>query len=152
MERAKEDGTYVFIIENADEWSEFIAANSATTFTDKFFVGTNWLGGVMFNRAHAVFNELPSNDALNWPYQALIHTGVERLGLVMDGEELLVGAYHTYPMALGTAMGVVPVGRGKVVFSTLDIYGNVVNESAAGLVARKILLNMIDYAGKESAK
>ena len=24
------------------------------------------------------------------------------MGLVMEGEELLVGAYHTYPMAIGT--------------------------------------------------
>lgn len=144
MERAHKDGTKVIILENADEWSPYIAANSQAIFKDKFFVGTNWLGGVMFNKSHPVFNELPSSGALNWPYQALIHTGVERMGLVMSGEELLVGAYHTYPMALGTAMGIVPVGKGSVLFSTLDIYGNIVNESTAGLVAKKIVLNMID--------
>ena len=32
----------------------------------------------------------------------------------MEGEELLVGAYHTYPMAIGTAMGIVPMGKGSV--------------------------------------
>ncbi len=36
------------------------------------------------------------------------------MGLVMEGEELLVGAYHTYPMAIGTAMGIVPMGKGSV--------------------------------------
>ena len=146
MERAQKDGTQIFIIQSADEWSEFIAANSKAVFKDKFFVGTNWLGGVMFNKPHAIFQELPSGSALNWPYQALIHTGVERQGLVMEGEELLVGAYHTYPMAIGTAMGIVPVGKGNVLFSTLDIYGNIINESAAGLVAKKLIFNMIDYA------
>jgi hypothetical protein len=120
MERAQKDGTQIFIIQSADEWSEFIAANSKAVFKDKFFVGTNWLGGVMFNKPHAIFQELPSGSALNWPYQALIHTGVERQGLVMEGEELLVGAYHTYPMAIGTAMGIVPVGKGSVLFSTLE--------------------------------
>ena len=145
MERAQKDGTQIFIIQSADEWSEFIAANSKATFKDKFFVGTNWLGGVMFNKPHAIFQELPSGSALNWPYQALIHTGVERQGLVMEGEELLVGAYHTYPMAIGTAMGIVPVGKGSVLFSTLDIYGNIINESAAGLVAKKLIFNMIDH-------
>ena len=35
------------------------------------------------------------------------------MGLVMEGEELLVGAYHTYPMAIGTAMGIVPMGKGS---------------------------------------
>ena len=146
MERAQKDGTQIFIIQSADEWSEFIAANSKAVFKDKFFVGTNWLGGVMFNKPHAIFQELPSGSALNWPYQALIHTGVERQGLVMEGEELLVGAYHTYPMAIGTAMGIVPIGKGNVLFSTLDIYGNIINESAAGLVAKKLIFNMIDYA------
>lgn len=145
MERAVNDGTRIFIVQSADEWSELIAANSKAVFKDKFFVGTNWLGGVMFNKPHAVFNELPVGNALNWPYQALIHTGVERMGLVMEGEELLVGAYHTYPMALGTAMGIVQMGKGKVLFSTLDIYGNIVNESAAGLVAKKLIHNMIDF-------
>ena len=98
----------------------------------------------MFNKPHAVFNELPAGNALNWPYQALIHTGVERMGFEMEGEELLVGAYHSYPMNIGTAMGIVPVGKGSVLFSTLDIYGNIVTESAAGLVAKKLVFNMID--------
>ena len=58
---------------------------------------------------------------------------------------LLVGAYHTYPMAIGTAMGIVPMGKGSVLFSTLDIYGNIINDSAAGLVAKKLIFNMIDF-------
>lgn len=145
MERAVNDGTKIFILQSADEWSELVAAHSKAVFKDKFFVGTNWLGGVMFNKPHAVFKELPAGNALNWPYQALIHTGVERLGMVMEGEELLVGAYHTYPMAIGTAMGIVPMGKGSVLFSTLDIYGNIINDSAAGLVAKKLVYNMIDF-------
>lgn len=145
MERAVNEGTKIFILQSADEWSEFIAAHSKAVFKDKFFVGTNWLGGVMFNKPHAVFKELPVGSALNWPYQALIHTGVERMGWVMEGEELLVGAYHTYPMAIGTAMGIVPMGKGCVLFSTLDIYGNIIHDSAAGLVAKKLIYNMIDF-------
>lgn len=145
MERVVKDGTKIFILQSADEWTELVAAHSKAVFKDKFFVGTNWLGGVMFNKPHAVFKELPAGNALNWPYQALIHTGVERMGLVMEGEELLVGAYHTYPMAIGTAMGIVPMGKGSVLFSTLDIYGNIINDSAAGLVAKKLVYNMIDF-------
>ena len=52
-------------------------------------------------------------------------------------------------MQLGTAMGIVPVGRGKVLFSTLDLYGNLLHDGSEGLVAKKILLNMIDFAGQE---
>lgn len=144
MDRAANDGTRVIILQGAEHWAEFVEANSKAKFGEPFFVGTNWLGGVMFNKPHAVFNELPAGNALNWPYQALIHTGVERMGFEMEGEELLVGAYHSYPMNIGTAMGIVPVGKGSVLFSTLDIYGNIVTESAAGLVAKKLVFNMID--------
>lgn len=144
LERAEKDGTRIYILQNADNWSEVIARHSKARFSRQFFVGTNWLGGVMFSKPHPVFNELPAGCALNWPYQALIHTGAERMGFVMDGEELLVGAYHTYPMELGTAMGIVPVGKGSVLFSTLDIYGNLMNDASAGIVAKKLILNMID--------
>lgn len=144
LERAQRDGTKIFILQSVDEWAEFIQANSQARFHDKFYVGTNWLGGVMFNKPHRVFKQLPVGGALNWPYQALIHTGVERRGFVMEGEELLVGAYHSYPMALGTAMGFIPMGSGMILFSTLDIYGNIINDTRAGLVAKKIICNMID--------
>ncbi len=148
MERAKRDGTTVIILEHADDWAEYIAANSEAKFQETFYVGTNWLGGAMFSKPHPIFKELPAGDALNWPYQALIHTGVERMGFVMEGEEVIVGAWHSYPMKIGTAVGGVKVGNGQVIFSTLDIYDNVVNGPVTGLVAKKMLLNMIESAGK----
>jgi len=146
IDRAKMDGTNIYILENMDDWSEMIAANSDVTFSEEFTVGTTWLGGVMFNKEHPVFHGLPVNDVLNWPYQAVVRNGLDRTGFIVEGEELIVGAYHTYPMKLGTAMGIVPVGKGKILFSTLDIYDNVINEAdSSGLVAKKLLLNMIDY-------
>ena len=144
LERAEKDGTKIFILQDVDKWAEVIERHSRAKFKERFLVGTNWLGGVMFNKPHPVFKELPAGDALNWPYQALIHTGAERMGFVMEGEELLVGAYHTYPMELGTTMGIIPIGKGFVLFSTLDIYGNLLNDVSAGIVAKKMILNMID--------
>ena len=38
--QAVNDGTKIFIIQSADEWSEFIAANSKAVFKDKFFDAT----------------------------------------------------------------------------------------------------------------
>ncbi len=147
LERAKNDGTHVLILDYIKEWSDLIAANSGVVFTEQFTVGSTWLGGVLFNKAHPIFKGLPVNDVLNWPYQAVVRNGVDRTGFVMDGEELLVGAYHTYPMKLGTAMGIVQVGKGKVLFSTLDIIDNVIDDrDSAALVAKKLLFNMIDHS------
>lgn len=144
LERAEKDGTKIFILQDVDKWTKVIERHSNVQFRKHFFVGNNWFGGVMFNKPHPVFKGLPAGNALNWPYQALIHTGAERMGFVMEGEDLLVGAYHTYPMELGTAMGIIPIGKGFVLFSTLDIYGNLLNDVSAGIVAKKMILNMID--------
>ena len=146
IDRAKNDGTNIYILENAADWAEIIAANSQAVFTEEFTVGSTWLGGVMFNKEHPLFKGLPVNDVLNWPYQAVVRNGVDRTGFLVEGEELVVGAYHTYPMKLGTVVGIVSVGKGKVLFSTLDIYDNVIDDTnSSALVAKKLLLNMIDY-------
>ena len=145
MDKVKKDGTKVFILESINEWAEFISNNSSVLFKDKFYVGRNWLGGVMFSNKHPILKELPSGKALNWPFQAIIRSGNDRMGLIMEGEELIVGAYHSYPMALGTAMGIVKIGNGEVLFSTLDIYNNIIEQNPASLVAKKLIFNMIDY-------
>ena len=48
-------------------------------------------------------------------------------------------------MGIGTAIVVVSMGKGSDLFSTLDIYGNIINDSAAGLVAKKLIFNMIEF-------
>lgn len=144
MDKVK-SGTKVFILQNTIDWQEYISKNSNASFKNKFFVGKNWLGGVMFSKPHPVLKDLPSGTALNWPFQALIHSGDDRMGLDMDGEELIIGAYHTYPMELGTAMGTIQMGRGELLFSTLDIYNNLLKTEPSSLVAKKMLLNMIEY-------
>ena len=49
-------------------------------------------------------------------------------------------------MQLGTAVGVVKVGRGHVIFSTLDIVANLGAPDGPADVARKLLGNYLHYA------
>ena len=53
--------------------------------------------------------DLPVNCGMNWPYQALVRDGRTRFGVIAEGEELVAGAWHSYPMQLGTAVG--PAGH-----------------------------------------
>jgi hypothetical protein len=50
-------------------------------------------------------------------------------------------------MQLGTVAGVIPLGRGRVVFSTLDICSNLNAPDGPAHVARKLLCNFLEYAG-----
>ena len=74
--------------------------------------------------------------------------GGKRLGLDVHGGELVCGAYHTWPMQLGSAVSVVPLGKGRVILSTLDIASQLNAKETTAEVARRILCNMIRFAGR----
>jgi hypothetical protein len=73
------------------------------------------------------------------------HNGRTRSGLRIEGEELVAGAWHCYPMELGTAVGVIPDGKGKIVVSTRDIAGPLDSPDPAAGVARKLLCNFLAF-------
>lgn len=148
IDRVAKEGTTLIIVENADTWMDLIAKNTKAICTGKFQIGTAWLGGVHFVKQHPLFNGLPTNVGMNWPYQAVVRNGAERYGLEMEGEELVAGAYHCYPMKIGTSVGIIPCGKGKIIFSTLDICGNLASKESSANVARKLLCNFLAYTGK----
>jgi hypothetical protein len=148
IDRVAKEGTTLILVENADTWMDLITKNTKVTYSGKFQVGTAWLGGVHFVKQHPLFSGLPTNDSMNWPYQAVVKNGSDSYGLETEGEELVAGAYHCYPLRLGTAVGVIPCGKGKIIFSTLDICGNLTLKDSSANVARKLLCNFIENAGK----
>ena len=143
IDRVKNEGTTLIIIDNAVSWMELITKNTTVKYIDNFTVGTNWLGGTHFVKQHPLFKDLPVNCGLSWPYEAVVKNGNERIGLQLEGEELVVGNYHCYPQKLGTAVGVIPYGKGKIIFSTLEIFNNLQSKESTAGVARKLLCNYI---------
>jgi hypothetical protein len=141
--RVRNDGTTLFILDRADTWMDVIQKNTAVKYNGSFQIGTTWLGGLHFVRADPLFKELPVNTAMDWPYQAVVADGKTRSGLLLEGEQLVAGAWHSYPMALGTAVGIIPCGKGRIVVSTLDIAGQLNSTDTSTLVARKLLCNFI---------
>ncbi|GAB6012915.1 PA14 domain-containing protein [Viscerimonas tarda] len=146
IDRVKNDGTTLILLESADSWMEIVAGNTGVEYKGSYVVGKNWVGGIHFVKDHPLFKGLPVNTALNWPYQALVRDGDRRTGFRIEGEEMVVGSYRSTPFELGTAVGVIPCGKGKVIFSTLDIANNLDNSSNPAEVARKLLCNYISYA------
>ncbi|MDD4922762.1 MAG: PA14 domain-containing protein, partial [Bacteroidales bacterium] len=145
FERAKRDGTKLIFLESSVTWLDYIAKNTGLVQKGYFPVGMNWVGGVQFVREHPLFKNLPVNTGLNWPYQAVVNDGNHRFGLRLEGEEMIVGAYKSAPFDLGTVVGVIPCGKGKIILSTLDIVNNLDNPSGPAEVARKLFCNYIGY-------
>jgi hypothetical protein len=145
MQRVRDDGTTLVLLDRADTWADLLAKYTSARCTGSFAIGTNWLGGLHFVRSHPLFQDLPADMAMGWPYQSVVRNGKSRSGLLLEGEELVAGAWHSYPMALGTAVGVIPCGKGHIIISTLGIADQLQSPDSDAHVARKLLCNFISY-------
>lgn len=74
---------------------------------------------------------------MGWPYQALVHEGDKRLGFYLEGDEMIVGSYRT-TLCLGSTLGIIPYGKGRIIYSTLDVVDNLLSQEPAAEVARKL--------------
>ncbi|HEX4343637.1 MAG TPA: PA14 domain-containing protein, partial [Verrucomicrobiae bacterium] len=148
VDRVRNDGTTLIILDDAETWMNVITNNTAVTYGGLFQIGTAWLGGLHFVREHPLFKDLPVNVAMDWPYQAVVRNGKTRSGLLLEGEELVAGCWHCYPMNLGTAVGIIPCGKGKIIVNTLDIASQLDSTDTSAEVARKLLCNFVGWAGR----
>lgn len=146
LDRVKKEGTTLILLGMTETWMQAVAECTGVEYKGYFNVGKNWVGGVHFVKEHPLFEGLPVNDGMNWPYQAVVRDGERRYGFCLKGEEMVAGAYRSTPFNLGTAVGVIPYGKGKIIFSSLDIVDNLDNASGPAEVARKLLCNYIKYA------
>jgi beta-galactosidase len=146
LARVRNKGTTLLVLDRADTWMDLIRNSTGIKCDGAFSIGTAWLGGLFFVREHSLFKDLPVNCAMDWPYQSVVKDGKNRLGLLLEGGELVAGCWHSYPMKLGTAVAVIPCGKGRIVVSTLDICGSVGSPDGAANVARKLLCNFIEFA------
>ncbi|MCD8386402.1 MAG: PA14 domain-containing protein [Bacteroidales bacterium] len=142
MTRVKE-GRRLVILDHADTWMEEICRYTGATLHGNYTVGKNWVGGVHFATRNPLLDPLPQAQGLGWAYQALVRDGERRAGFEIDGAEMIVGSYRSWPFHLGTAMGRIPYGKGEIIFSTLDILSNLDLDEPAAIVARRLLQNLI---------
>lgn len=146
LDRVKKDGTSLLLLKSAESWMDIVSENTGSAYDGYYSVGRNWIGGLHFVKDHPLFKELPVNCAMGWPYQELVRDGDRRLGMYMDHEELVVGSYRSTPFHLGTAVGIVPCGKGKIYYSTLDLIDHLNEPSGSSEVARKLFCNFIEVA------
>ncbi len=145
LERVRDHGTTLILLGSAETWIKPAAEFTGIEYNGYYRVGKDWVGGNHFVKKHPLFDGLPANCALNWPYQSVVRDGENRFGFRVKGEELVAGSYRSTPFELGTAVGVIPCGKGKIIFSTLDIAENLDNPAGPAEVARKLMCNFVKY-------
>ena len=151
LDRVAQDGTTMLLLDEADSWMNYVDTYTGCGYRGFYTVGSNWVGGIHFVREHPLFAELPVNCAMNWPYQELVRDGDRRLGVYVDREELIAGSYRSTPFHLGTAVGSVPCGRGRIYYSFLHLTAALNAPAPAAEVARKLFCNFVEVAARDAA-
>lgn len=150
LRRVREDGTTVVFVDDTERWAKVLSAAGLVKYTGKMVVGDVWLGGNLFVRKHPLFKDMPVNTGLGWEYADLAAYSSTRYGLMLDGEQAIGGAVNTNEQRVSTTVCEIPLGKGKIVLSTLDIVSHLGAQNGGGIVARKLLTNYIQYAAKPS--
>ncbi len=145
LDRVKNEGTNLVLLGLSETWMKAVADYAGLEYDGYYAVGQNWVGGIHFVKEHPLFDGLPVNDSMSWPYQAVVRNGDQRFGFRIKGEDMAAGSYRSTPFELGTNVGVIPCGKGKIIFSTLDIADNLSNPEGPAEVARKLICNYIKY-------
>ena len=145
LERVEHDGTTLILLGLTETWMKAVAEYAHVDYDGYYAVGKDWIGGIHFTKSHVLLEGLPVGGAMNWPYQAVVRNGDQCFGFRIKGEDMVVGSYRTTPFELGTSVGVIPCGKGRIIFSSLDIASNLDNSSGPAEVARKLLCNYIKF-------
>jgi hypothetical protein len=149
LNRVKNDGTTLIIVDNANTWMTTLTSSGVVTGS----VGTmtqsqNWVGGGYFVRKHPMFNSLPVNCAMNWEYQNFINYNLpsgNQYGFQMTGEEPVVTDWDNHEHRLCTSVGILTYGKGKIIFSTIDMVDYLPLSTGASNVSKKVLLNYMTW-------
>lgn len=156
--RVREDGTTLIFWTNGPDLAERALRMMDSRGIVKFAgaVGGGrmpWMGSWSAVREHPLLKGLPVNTALNWEWQT---SGGN--GFIVDGEgvEWIAAFGRDHDRNIGASLITVPYGKGEIIVNCIgDCYGSLVldSESApATPIARRMLLNTIEYAAKRAAR
>lgn len=150
LRRVREDGTTAVFLDDTERWANALSDADVVSCSGRMTLGDAWLGGNLFVRAHPLFKDLPVNQGMGWEYADLVAYSSPRYGLMLEGEQPVVGAVNANEPRVSTAVCEIPLGKGHIVLSTLNIVNLLDAENGGGIVARKLLSNYMEYAAHPS--
>lgn len=111
-------------------------------------------GGRLFVGIDPVLTGLPQAQGMSWEYQcfykgARVVMGdaaiVQGIRLNWFRTELIVGLGSASSKEILSSLSRIPVGKGSVILSTLNMIPNLRNNFPSAVVAKKLFLNLLEY-------
>lgn len=142
------EGNTLIITGNVENWAKSLSRREILDFRGAAPMGTLWYGGNYFVKENPLFEGLPVNCVFNWEYQCFTQYKRKRIGLRLTGDDVVVGASTDHKQELYSAVSIIPMGKGKIILSALDILGAIKENNPSSIVAKKLLINYIKYSSK----
>lgn len=153
IERVSKDGTQLLLLEDAETWVKKLREANVFPAHKVFHPAKTWVGHNFMVRQHPFFSDLPVNKGMNWEYQRLVvYDGISHFGLydMEAGEEAVVSLVGGASHLISTSVGIVPLGKGSIVYSSLDLSPNLTLDVKAAHVPKKIYCNILRWAASKS--
>jgi len=133
------NGATAVVLEQADSFAEFLTSDiiKAVDYRGRYSVGNgNFIAG-----KHELLSGLPQAQAFNWEYQ-IFYSG-SKYALSLYDTETIVAAVSDNKKEVGTALGIIPFGRGRVILSTLNILPYLNSDTPQSVTAKRLFRNFL---------
>ena len=115
------NGNTLIVIGSSHEWCEYLASKEIIDYRSCKTLGKVWYGGNFFSKPHPLFDGLPQGKVFNWEYQCFSTYDKKRIGMRIFSGETVVAAVSDHQKEIYSALSIIPLGRGKIILSSLDI-------------------------------
>ncbi len=140
------NGAVAVVLDGADRFAQFL--------TDENMQAVDYRGAYPCPRGkfcagnHALLDGLPRNTGFGKEYQCFYRRPGGSIGaLRLRGVETIVAAINGNDMDVGTALCVVPYGRGAVILCSLSVLPGLSSEEPHEMTAKRLFANCIEFAG-----
>lgn len=143
------DGATAVVVEGAPAFAEYLASDTmqASDYRGVFPLKKgNFIAG-----RHPLLDGLPQAKAFGYEYQTF-YSGkeVSRTALNLYGARTVIAAVSDNNREVGSALAVIPYGRGMVVLSSLNLLPLLDDESSPSATAKRLFLNYLKYASEHN--
>jgi hypothetical protein len=142
------NGTTLIVLDRADRFTEQLMGNYLPTldYRGPYDVSR----GTFVAGKHELLDGLPRGTAFNWEYQTFYSVKKTDLtALKLYSGKTVIAAVTSGQKEIGTALAVIPYGRGQIVLCTLPLLQRLADSSPQSVVARRLFRNLLVFAGKK---
>ncbi|MEI8196592.1 MAG: sugar-binding domain-containing protein, partial [Phycisphaerae bacterium] len=154
LRRVHDEGTTLVFLDNPERWARELAQRKLVEFAGIMNVGDNWVGGSYFALDDPLLTGLPRNTGLNWEYQQIgmsWQPNSHRCGMLLTGDDAAVGCYTSNDPRMGTVLGSIPHGKGRIILTTIPLLQKLNNGEPEAAIAKRLFVNCLIYGNAERA-